>query len=152
MTKSIGLSVLFPRQAPLTNFEKGSIREVRGDSGDEFKLLGLKRDFRFVGLQPYHRVLLAVARELEIPVRLSASIEMSTCTLKYRPHDVSEVENWPEILQATLDFLQSDDQSAVSASSGLESVVNVPLGAADGFAVQEETGRKSAVALRVVSR
>jgi hypothetical protein len=58
-------------------------------------------------LQPHHHVLLAAARELEIPIKLTASIEMSTCTLKYRPHDVGDVENWQEILLATLDLLHS---------------------------------------------
>jgi hypothetical protein len=95
----LNLSLLLPRKN-FSDIECGVVKEVIDRPGEEIQLLGQKREFKFQDLDPIHRALLSAARELEIPLKVKVNIEISTCTLKYRAHDVVEVTNWDEISAA----------------------------------------------------
>lgn len=85
---------------------RGLVHAAKGDG----KYVGLQaggtHEFRFVRLEGWQKVVLEAACWLELPVRLVASETVSTCTLEYKPADVHQVHNWPQLLADTLLALQ----------------------------------------------
>jgi hypothetical protein len=63
---------------------------------------GVVHEFRFIHLQGWQKTLLEAARWLKIPIHLVARQTVSTCSLKQRPADVLQVNNWNDLLERTL--------------------------------------------------
>jgi hypothetical protein len=98
------VAVLAPREEVVV--EKGQVLQVSDRPGGGGLMAGGKREFKFGHLNPLQNVLLSAAREFKIPVKFLANEEISTCTLNFRPHDVTQVDNWDEIAAKTIGFLQ----------------------------------------------
>lgn len=84
---------------------RGLITCINNDSGASSVTLGGVAEFRFVGLDGWRKLIIEAARWLNIPLRIVALKSISTCTLNSLPIEIQEVENWDELMMATIEAL-----------------------------------------------